>query len=450
MSSSIKEFLSKEKPEGYYKKLVNELSEANKQLGAFLNINETIKNGFPFSAKDNLCVRDVETKAGSEILAGYIPPFNATCVERLSNNKFSFLGKTSMDEFGFGSFGLNTTCVAKNPFDTAYVAGGSSSGAAVATSILKYHAALAESTGGSISNPAAFCGVVGFTPTYGAISRYGLVDYANSLDKIGIMARSAEDVRTVFDIVKGPDSYDSTCVDMKFTNINNKKIFLIKQLLDATDEKVRSEFDKLVSKIREMGYSVEEKSLEFIEKAIPAYYIISMAEASTNLAKYNGYKYGFKNENFSEEYNRFFTESRSKFGVEAKRRVVLGTFVRSASVKEKYYRKALKVRSLLIREIGELLKNGFILTPTMPITTPKIEKAVSLTPVESYRMDVLTIPPSICGFPHVSFPYSYPNGMPLGAQIISNHFNDYALLDFVNSWETSFRYKFKYNIGDIR
>ena len=447
---SIKEFTEADKTEGYGHKLISELSKLNEKLNAFNNISASLSDGMPFSVKDNLCVKGVETTASSKILKGYIPAFNATAVQRMLDNGFSFLGKTNMDEFGFGSFGINSEKPARNPFDERYVAGGSSSGAAVATSVLKYHVAIAESTGGSISTPAAFCGVVGFTPTYGAISRYGLIDYANSLDKVGIMARHAADIKYVFGKVKGADADDTTSMDGTNAKENKKAVVLIDQLTKGIDNSVESNFMKLADKVEGMGYKVIHKSIPFIDKAIPAYYTIAMAEASTNLARYTGLKYGYKNEDFTQHYNQFFTEARKQFGQEAKRRIVLGTFVRSASVRDKYYTKALKVRGLLLKELDKALKEGFILSPVMPITVPKFEDVKKLTPLQVYKMDIMTIPPNLCGLPHVSFPYTYHKGMPLAAQLVARQWNDNAILDFVEDWEKEFSYKFKYNIGEIK
>ncbi|MCL5117241.1 MAG: amidase family protein [Candidatus Marsarchaeota archaeon] len=454
--NSIEEFYSLEKKSDYAESLFKDLSDLNSRLNAFLNITKISSQNYPFSVKDNICVKNVETTASSKILKTYVPPFNATVVERMLSKNFGFIGKTNMDEFGFGTFGLNSERIPRNPFNEEYVAGGSSSGAAIATAVLKYHIAIAESTGGSISAPSAFCGVVGFTPTYGAVSRHGLIDYANSLDKIGLMSRHAKDIRYVFDIIKGPDNYDSTCIDIDKRKIQERKeetakntIFIINQINDFLDESVKSHFSGLISKLENMGFTIKTIDFNLLDKAIPTYYIISMAEASTNLARYTGFKYGLKNNEFSQDYNSFFTESRSNFGAEAKRRIILGTFVRGASVKSKYYSKALKVRGLLISKMKEILRHGFILSPTMPIATPKIEDANSLTPVQNYGLDILTIPPNLSGFPHISFPYDYDKELPMGAQLISDHFDDYSLLDFVQNWEDSFKYKFKYNLGSI-
>lgn len=447
--NSIEEFYSKSMPEGYYQKLVSELEAHNVELHAFNLINASLAKGYPFSVKDNICVKDFETTASSRILKGYVPPFDATVVSRMRKEGLGFIGKTNMDEFGFGTFGINAEHTARNPYNSDYVAGGSSSGAAIATALMKYHVAISESTGGSISAPSAFCGVVGFTPTYGMISRYGLIDYANSLDKIGIIGRSAEDVKYAFDIARGQDDYDTTCVADKPMDEKKNSIVVINQLLEGIDEKVRSSFDALLSKLENSGYKIEHMDIDFIKSAIQAYYIISMAESSTNLAKFTGFKYGHKVETFSEPYNDFFTEARDVFGPEAKRRIILGTMVRSASVRNRYYSKALKIRTMLINRLRQLLEDSFILSPTMPIRTPKISDVENLGPVDVYAMDAMTIPPNLCGLPHISFPYDYLDGMPLGAQLISNHFNDYSVINFVRDWERTFQYRFKHNLGEL-
>lgn len=446
---SIKEFNKIKKSAEYYENLTSDLSKLNGKLNFLTVVNDELSKGIPFTVKDNICVKGFESTAGSKMLKGYVPPFSATSVLRMEKAGFGFIGKAAMDEFGFGSFGINTEVKAKNPFNEKYVAGGSSSGSAVATSVMKYHVALAESTGGSISNPASFCGVVGFTPTYGLISRYGLIDYANSLDKIGIMARRSQDIREVFDIIKGKDDYDTTCVDEKVVNEKQKKLVVIDQLMKGLDPEIASSFDDLLERLLAQGYKIEHVKLDFIDKAIQAYYIISMAEASTNLAKYTGYKYGLQVPDFTKKYNSFFTSARENFGQEAKRRIVLGTFVRSASVKDKYYLRALKLRTLLTNKLSEIMRDAFIISPTMPIKAPLIEDAEKLSPLQTYAMDALTIPPNLSGFPHITFPYEYVHKMPFGAQIITTHFNDYALLDFVSDWEKSFDYKFKYNLGSL-
>jgi aspartyl-tRNA(Asn)/glutamyl-tRNA(Gln) amidotransferase subunit A len=451
MTSYIKEFLGKKKPGDYYSRLESELKEANKTFNAFLAFDggNAAAEGVPFSVKSNICVKGVETTCSSKMLKGYIPPFNATAVERLLNKKYRFIGETNMDEFGFGTFGINCDVPARNAFDEEYVAGGSSSGAAVATALLKYHVALAESTGGSIATPAALNGVVGFTPTYGAVSRYGLIDYANSLDKIGVMARSAEDVKVVFDAIRGPDDYDTTCSVGNISCAKKDRVFVVEDLMKQADDAIKSEFEALLGKIEKMGYKVEHIKSDVLAKAVEPYYIIAMAEASTTLAKYTGFKYGYQYKQFNKHYNEFFTDARENFGSEAKRRIILGTFIRSVSVRDKYYTKALMIRRAIIEEMDKILEKGFILSPTLPITTPKISDATKLTPVQNYALDLFTIPPNLGGFPHISFPYSYVDGMPIGAQLVTSHANDHAIIDFVYEWEKHFDYKFKHNKGAL-
>ena len=447
--SSIKEFKEQKPNRDYYAELVSKLNEANQKLGAFSVINDSISGGFPISVKDNICVKGVEATASSRILKGYVPPFDATCIERLKAKGMGFLGKTVMDEFGFGTFGLNCEAPAKNPFDPEYVAGGSSSGSAVATSILSNHASISESTGGSISTPASICGVVGFTPTYGAVSRYGLIDYANSLDKIGVMARSASDIREVFDSMRGFDERDSTSSKQGITENRQKRLIVVNQLLSGIDPAIKSSFQSLLGKLSGSGYTVDYVDLDFIKEAVQAYYIISMAEASTTLARYTGYKYGLQHGKFEEKYNQFFSEARESFGLEAKRRVVLGTFIRGANVRSRYYYKALKIRRAIIDSMSRTMRDGMMISPTLPIRTPKARDAEKLDPVQVYAIDSLTIPPNLAGMPHISFPYDYIDGMPVGAQLTTTHFNDYALISFVEEWEKGFSYKFKYNIGSL-
>ncbi len=448
---SIKEFINAEKPSDYYERLLAELSALNREYHPFNLINEGLgKHGaFPFSTKANICVKGFETTAGSKMLKDYIPPFNATAVERMFGaGHFTFMGETNMDEFGFGTFGLNTETPARNAFDSDFVAGGSSSGAAVATATLKYHVAIAESTGGSIATPAALNGVVGFTPTYGAVSRYGLIDYANSLDKIGVMSRSSADSRLVFDVIRGIDKYDTTCSAAEITCSGRSTLFTVKELMEHTDPAIKSEFGRLLDKLGR-DYEIREISVEALSKAIEPYYIIAMAEASTNLAKYNGYKYGFQYPETNLKYNDFFTEARSEFGMEAKRRIILGTFIRSESVKEKYYTKALSVRGMIIREMSKVLRDGYIISPALPIPTPKVSEAERLSPTQNYAMDIFTIPPNLGGFPHITFPYGKKSGMPIGAQLITSQFNDYSLFEFVEKWEEGFSMQYRHNLGSI-
>ncbi len=433
--------------DGEYKGFVSRLRQADEKLNAFNFIDEKEKKGKIISVKDNICVKGMPATASSKILQGYTPGFNATVIERLEKAGFSVIGKTNMDEFGFGSFGLNSEHPAKNPFNEEYVAGGSSSGSAVATALIKEHISIAESTGGSISAPASFCGVVGLTPTYGVLSRYGLIDYASSLDKIGFMGKNSDNIREVMEKTIGSDPNDTTSLSTAISNKNPHKLYVIDNLMAGVNEGIKDRFEDLLVKLSAKDYKVEHIKIDYLEYSVPAYYILSMSEASTNLAKYQGFKYGFKIKDFSLNYNEFFMSARKQFGKEAKRRVILGTFIRSKSIKQKYYEKALAIRHAIIARMNKILKDGFIIMPSMPIFTPKISEVKDISPVEAYSMDMLTVPPNLCGFPHMSFPYFYEKGMPLGAQIITDHFNDYSLLDFLSEWESSFEYKFKEEVS---
>ena len=219
-------------------------------------------------------------------------------------------------------------------------------------------------------------------------------------------------------------------------------------MLEKADPSIKTAFEKLLNKLGS-AYEITHVDSSIMEMAIAPYYIIAMAEASTNLAKYTGYKYGLMSEDFYKQYNEFFTDARESFGIEAKRRILLGTFIRSESVKDKYYTKALVIRGMLIREMNRMLKEGYILSPTLPIKAPRISEVKKLSPVESYSMDLFTIPPNLGGFPHISFPYDYVDGMPLGAQLVTGHGNDHAILDFVKEWEEGFEYKYKQNLGEL-
>ncbi|MBI5036341.1 Asp-tRNA(Asn)/Glu-tRNA(Gln) amidotransferase subunit GatA [Candidatus Micrarchaeota archaeon] len=374
------------------------------------------------SAKDNLCVKGMPAQAGSKILEGYVPPFDATVVERAKKAGYAVCAKTVMDEFGFGTFNVNTYKVPKNPHDPTRATGGSSGGSAclvAATGI----PSIAESTGGSITAPSAFCGVVGVTPTYGLVSRYGLIDYANSLDKIGTMATTVTEAFSLLDTIKGTDKKDSTSTQPAQEKKLKNKIALPKEIWERTDERTRKQCWKAIDA---MGVEAEEVSLKHVDSALYSYYIIAMAEASTNLAKYCGLRYGLQNEYGPEEtYTEYFTKTRNAFGEEAKRRLLLGSFARTSGYRGKYYEKACKVRTLVIGELKNHLKeyDGF-LTPSMPAIAPKFSEIAKLSPLQHYRMDVCTVPFNLAGLPHASVPFGKVDGMPVGVQIIGDHFQE--------------------------
>ncbi|MFH0836599.1 MAG: amidase family protein [Candidatus Aenigmatarchaeota archaeon] len=399
-------------------------------------------HGLPMSVKDSICVRGLESCAGSRILQGYVPTFDATVVERIKENGAIVLGKTNQDEFGFGTFSTNSGYdIPKNPLDPSCSCGGSSGGAAGLTAALDYpHVALAQSTGGSITCPSAFCAVVGMTPTYGLVSRYGLIDYANSLDKIGVISKCVDDAALILSIIAGKDDKDQTTIGEKtdYTKVNydlkGVKIAVPKEYFQNLDKKVEKEVWTSIHKMESQGAEYKKVSLKHTKHAIAAYYIIATAEASTNLAKYCGMRYG-AHEKLSGNFNEYFSIVRAKYlGEEAKRRIMLGTFTRMAGYRDAYYLKAMKVRTLLINEFKQLFsKFDAIAAPSMPILPPKFSEIKKLKPVEHYQMDFLTVPANLAGLPHLSIPVK--EKTPIGLHLIADHLNESKIFQLGGAFE---------------
>ena len=382
-------------------------------------------SGVFIGVKDNVCVAGMPAAAGSKILEGYVPSFSATAVSRLQQAGATVVGKTVMDAFGFGTFNVNTHKVAKNPNDATRSAGGSSGGCAALTGASGIPC-VAESTGGSISAPAAFCGVVGVTPTYGKVSRYGLIDYANSLDKIGTTATTVKQAFDLLDVMSGPDPRDFTCLQPEADKKPVKKVALVRELLEKASPGVQQRVGIAVEKLKEQGIAVDEIRLEHTENALYAYYVLAMAEASTNLAKYVGLRYGQQpTPEESETYTDYFTRVRGLFGPEEKRRILLGSFARTAGYRGKYYDKAARVRTLVIRELkGVLQQYDALMMPSMPTVAPRFSDIETLTPMEHYAMDACTVSANLAGLPHASVPVGKSDGMPVGLQIVSDHFQE--------------------------
>ena len=358
--------------------IVEECKRIDKKLNCFTAITEEAESDLVFSLKDCICTKDLLSSAGSKILHNYIPVFDATVVEKI-RKVGSIIGKTCQDEFGFGTFCKNTYKIPKNPWNLQRSCGGSSGGAACVTAALNHnHIALAESTGGSISCPASFCGVVGMTPTYGLVSRYGLIDYANSLDKIGVMARNVRDAAYGLSIIAGHDTRDSTSISQKtqdytkFCSESKLKIGIPKEYFDSIDAKVKEKVWDAIKILEKEGFEYEEISLPYTKHALASYYIIAMSEASTNLAKFCGLRYGLSSNPEERGFNEYFSEIRaSGFGKEAKRRVILGTYARMAGYRDQYYLKALKVRTLIINDFKKAFKKfDVLIAPTMPMIAP--------------------------------------------------------------------------------
>jgi aspartyl-tRNA(Asn)/glutamyl-tRNA(Gln) amidotransferase subunit A len=447
-------------PEDYLSNMMRRLAPHASELNLLSNICERAVageggklRGLPFSVKDNICVRNFPTRAGSKILEGYEPPFDATVVERMRMAGGSFIGTTNMDEFGFGTFSANCAFGApKNPFDSSRSCGGSSGGAAGTTAILSHHIALAESTGGSISCPASFCGVVGFTPTYGRVSRYGLIDYANSLDKIGLMGRSIEDIAIALPIISGKDEKDPTSLAQPELELKEELIESIavpEELISAIHDKgIAGLFSESLKKLEEAGLEIAKVSMPSLRYSIPAYYILACAEASTNLAKFCGMRYGMSWNSYDKMYNEFFTEARTVgFGVEAKRRLMLGTFARMAGYRDQYYMKALRVRQRIVEEFKEVFREyDMIATPTMPLLPPQFETINKMSPATVYALDFLTVPPNLAGMPQVSLPMGYIDNLPVGIHFIADQWGESNLIAAGRMWEHQMEYRFPLNL----
>ncbi|MDP2718194.1 MAG: amidase family protein [Candidatus Micrarchaeota archaeon] len=386
-------------------------------------------SGTVLAVKDNLCVQKMPAQAGSRILEGYVPPFDATAVSRLKNAGALIGGKAVMDEFGFGTFNVNTYKIPKNPLDAKRVTGGSSGGCAAFTAFTRMPS-IAESTGGSISAPAAFCGVVGLTPTYGRVSRYGLIDYANSLDKIGVISTDVNEAFTLLGVMQGPDPKDATSVLPQPEKPITGKIALVGNLLEKAEPGVREKILSAANALEKSGAVLEHVSLKYADASLTAYYVMAMSEASTNLAKYCGLRYGIQPKtNISENYTEYFSRVRAQgFGAEAKRRLLLGSYARTAGYRGKYYDKAARVRTLVIREFQELFqKYDVLLTPSMPTVAPLFSEVEKMPPAKHYAMDICTGGANLAGVPHVSVPCGNVNGLPVGLQLVAGHFQEKTL-----------------------
>ncbi len=398
--------------------------------------------GIIVSVKDNICVKGVETTAGSRILRGYKPLFDATAIKRLREEDAIIIGKTSCDAFGFGSFNTNTGIgfdTPKHPLDKKRVTGGSSGGSAGITALADFaHIAVAESTGGSIENPASFCGVIGFCPTYGRISRHGLISYASSLDKIGLMSRKVKDIHPVLEIISGFDEKDSTSLKQKIDLTQpdtTLKIGVIKESLgEGVDLEVKKSILETITKLKNKGFLCEDVSLPItFTYGVPAYYLISASEASTNLACLSGLRYGQEEDPKGVFFSDYFSKIRSAhLSDESKRRIMLGTFARMAGYRDAYYIRATKIRTLIIHEYRKLFERYDVLvSPTMPFVAPEISFVNDMTPLQKYISDVLTVGPNLAGMPHATIPAGNKKGLPIGLMAVTDHFKEGTLLRFL-------------------
>ena len=445
------------------KSYLDNIKKKKKDVQAFITVNEKALeqaknnlNGIPIGIKDNICIKKMRTTCASKMLENFISPYNASVIENLESSNSIFLGKLNMDEFAMGaSTEYSAFKKTKNPWNLGKVPGGSSGGSAAAVAANMVPWALGSDTGGSIRQPASFCGVVGLKPTYGLISRYGLVAFASSLDQIGPITKDVMDSAMLLNIISGYDEKDSTSANIEkkdYTKALNKdvkglKIGLPKEYFgDGINLEVKEKVLEAAQKYKEMGAIVEECSISTTNYALAVYYILACAEASSNLGRFDGIRYGYRTENFS-NLKDIYKNSRSEgFGPEVKRRIILGTYVLSSGYYDAYYKKAQKVRALVKKEFKKLFKKyDVLLTPTSPTVAFDIGTK-SNNPLEMYLADVCTVSVNIAGVPAISIPCGVDSqNMPVGLQLIGNYFNEETLLRVAYSYEqeTKFREKYK-------
>ena len=421
-------------------------------------------SGRTVAVKDNISTEGVRTTCGSAMLESYVPPYDATVVERLKSAGATIVGKANMDEFGMG--GTTETSAygpVENPVDTDHVPGGSSGGSAAAVAAGEADLALGSDTGGSVRNPAAFCGVVGIKPTYGLVSRYGLVAYANSLEQIGPIARTVEDAAALLDVISGPDSRDATtrfdlggdggsaavdestgthpATDSTYAaaadgDVDGTTIGVITDLLDGADDRVVDRFEAALEGLRSKGAETVEVSLDSVEHAVQAYYVIAMSEASSNLARFDGVRYGVSGGDEG-NWNETFARAREEgFGEEVTRRILLGTYALSAGYHDKYYKKAQDARAWVKRDFDDAFERADVLaTPTMPVLPPTLGDSLD-DPLQLYLMDANTVPVNLANLPAISVPAGEADGLPVGLQLIGPAFGEETIVRAASAVDT--------------
>lgn len=397
--------------------------------------------GMVIGIKDNLCYQNHKVSAASKILNDFESLYTATSVQRLIDEDALIIGRLNCDEFAMGSGNENTIYgPVKNPLNVFKVAGGSSGGSAAAVTAGLCLTALGSDTGGSIRQPAAFCGIVGLKPTYSRVSRHGLIAYASSFDQIGPLANNVKDASLVLEVISGKDEFDSTVsskkVDQYSTldfNAKPKKIAYIKECLESNglDAEIKKSIISKIDDLKLQGNIVEPVSFPYLDLLVPTYYVISTAEASSNLARYDGVHYGFRSDNITDLESSYINSRSEGFGEEVKRRIMLGTFVLSAGYHDAYFTKAQKIRRLIKQKTDELfLSYDFVISPTTPHTAFDIGEKYK-DPTVMYLEDIFTVQANLSGNPAISLPLSnHSNGMPIGLHIMANHFNEAELLSF--------------------
>jgi aspartyl-tRNA(Asn)/glutamyl-tRNA(Gln) amidotransferase subunit A len=397
--------------------------------------------GVAVGVKDNISTKGIKTTCASRMLADYVPPYDATVVDRLLKAGAIVVGKTNMDEFGMGSTTeFSQHGPTRNPWDISKVPGGSSGGSAASVAALECAISLGSDTGGSVRCPASFCSVVGLKPTYGLVSRYGLVSYANSLEQVGPLGRTVSDVISAMNVIAGFDDKDNTTAAGKPSYSLGKRplrVGLVKEFVEGADDQVSKLVYKSIDSLSEAGCKCEETSVESVKYSLPSYYTIAMAEASSNLARYDNIRYGFDMNPDGYEWNTYFSKARSNFGEEVKRRIITGSYVLSSGYYGKYYLKAQQARSILIKEIKSLFaKYDVLVGPTMPILPFNIGEKID-DPLKMYLIDVDTVVANLTGLPAISVPAGFAGNMPVGLQFMANSFAEQTLFDAAGLFESA-------------
>ena len=395
--------------------------------------------GLIIGVKDNICVKNKSLTASSKILENFNSVYNSTAVERLLNEDAIIIGRLNCDEFAMGSSNENSIYgPVLNPHDVTKVPGGSSGGSAAAVAEGLCLATLGSDTGGSIRQPASFCGVVGFKPSYGRVSRHGLIAYGSSFDQIGPLTKNIDDTAIIMEVIAGQDDYDSTSSNEPVPEYSKSlnpdptplKIAVPSEYLnsDAIDNEIREDFKNKIDQLKKLGHMVKEVSFPYVDSLIPTYYVLTTAEASSNLARYDGAHYGYRSENSKDIETTYFKTRSEGFGLEVKRRIMLGTFVLSAGYYDAYYTKALRVRRLIKNKTDELFKDhDLILLPTAPTTAFGLNEIKD--PIKMYLQDIFTVHANIAGNPAISIPLgNHTNNMPFGIQLMTNKFEEEKLL----------------------
>jgi len=438
--------------------------DGSKQLNAFINLyaDEALEQARALDAKRNsggstgklhgvivglkdvICYKDHPVSASSKSLSGFTSTYNATALDRLLEEEAIIIGHLNCDEFAMGSTNENSTYgKVLNALDETRVPGGSSGGAAVAVQANLCMVSLGSDTGGSVRQPADFCGVIGLKPTYGRISRHGLIAYASSFDQIGIFAQNIQDIAKIFEVIAGTDPLDSTSSSnpvpdfsdsFQIRNTPNYRIAFFKEALEhrGLDPEIRSAFRTFIGKLKTEGHSVKEIDFQYLDYIVPSYYVLTTAEASSNLSRYDGVKYGYRSAAKTNSLTNFYKKNRSEgFGKEVKRRILLGTFVLSEGYYDAYFTKAQQVRKLLVDKTKLIFKNfDIILSPTAPSTAFKIGEKMN-DPIAMYLADIYTVYANLVGIPGISLPlFRHTNGMPFGIQAMTNRFKELPLLQF--------------------